>query len=180
LREDFLSAAEERDLIARIAEIDLPPFPFQQWVGKRRTRSFGWRYDFQNGNFGPAEPMPEFLLPVRSRAAAFAGAPQEEIVQLSVVKYEPGAGIGWHKDRVELDTVIGVSLGSAAILRLRRRAGDGFRRASLPLPPRSIYRLDGEVRYDWEHSIAPGSQTRWSIMFRRLSETGKRLSEIEG
>ena len=174
-----ISAQEEHDLIARIEEIDLPHFPFRQWVSNRRTRSFGWLYDFQSSNFAPADPIPEFLLPLKSRAAHFTGVPVDRIVQVSLIKYEPGAGIGWHKDRIELDAVIGISLGSPATMRFRRRTEAGFDRASVLLSPRSMYHLDGEVRSEWEHSIAPGDQTRWSITFRGLSEEGRRLSGLK-
>jgi len=173
-REDMISTEEERELIREIDQLDLPYFPFQGWTSKRRTRSFGWLYDFNSADFGPTDPIPAFLLPLKSRAAGFAGVPADDVVQVSLIKYEPGAGIGWHKDRPELDAVIGISLGSPATMRFRRRTKDGFDRASLLLPPRSIYHLDGDVRYDWEHSIAPGTQTRWSITFRGLSERGKR------
>ncbi len=172
-REEIISPAEERELIREIDRIDLPHFPFQGWTSKRRSRSFGWLYDFNSSDFGPTDPIPPFLLALKSRAAAFAGVAVQDVVQASVIKYEPGAGIGWHKDRPELDAVIGISLGSPATMRFRRRTKTGFDRASVFLPPRSIYHLDGDVRYGWEHSIAPGIATRWSITFRGLSEKGK-------
>jgi hypothetical protein len=53
-------------------------------------------------------------------------------------------------------------------MRLRRRTADGFERRKVALPPRSLYRLSGEVRWEWEHSIAPMVQTRRSITFRSL------------
>lgn len=111
--------------------------------------------------------------PLKAVAAEFAGVRNENIVQVSLIQYEIGAGIGWHKDRPELDAVIGISLGSEVTMRFRRRSKAGFERASVALPPRSIYLLDGEVRYEWEHSIAPVTTPRWSITFRGLSEKGK-------
>jgi alkylated DNA repair dioxygenase AlkB len=174
LKLDAITGTDERELIAEIEQIDLPHFQFQAWLSKRRTRSFGWRYDFRDASFGPAEPIPEFLRPLKAVAAEFAGIQDENVVQVSLIKYEPGAGIGWHKDRPELDAVIGVSLGTEATMRFRRRSRDGFARASVVLPPRSIYLLDGEVRYEWEHSIPPVTTPRWSITFRGLSEKGKR------
>lgn len=170
---DAISGPQEKDLIDRIEQIDLPHFQFQGWSSKRRTRSFGWLYDFRDASFGPTEPIPQFLLPLKRIAAEFAGVQVDDVVQTSLIKYEPGAGIGWHVDRPELDAVIGVSLGAEASMRFRRRSGARFERTSVCLPPRSIYVLDGEVRYDFEHSIAPISETRWSITFRGLSEKGK-------
>jgi alkylated DNA repair dioxygenase AlkB len=71
--------------------------------------------------------------------------------------------------------VVGLSLGAAATLRLRQRRSDGkFERQAVPLTPRGAYVLDGEVRHDWEHSIAAVEETRWSITFRSLSDLGKR------
>jgi len=165
---DIVSSDEERALIARIDASPLEPFKFQGWLGKRLTTSFGSRYDFERGRMAPADPIPEWLLPVRDRAAAFAGMAPGNLVQALVIRYDPGAGIGWHRDRPVYDHVVGISLGVPAVLRLRRRRERGFERASAPLAPRSIYHLAGEVRDGWEHSIAEMEQTRWSITFRSL------------
>ena len=170
--DDILSAAEEAALLARLADVPVTPFKFQGWLGKRETASFGWRYDFEDASFGPTEPIPDYLLPLRARAAAFAGLAEDDLVQAMVTRYDPGAGIGWHRDRPVFEHVIGMSLANPATLRLRRRTANGFDRAALPLSPRSIYRLSGEVRYDWEHSIAAMDVPRWSITFRTLSVKG--------
>ena len=165
---DIIDAAEEAALIDRIAALDLKPFQYQQWEGKRLTRSFGWTYDFQTGRFAPSEPIPEWLTPVRERAAHFAGLAPSDLVQALVIEYGVGAGIGWHKDRPVFEHVIGVSLGAETAMRFRRRTGAGFERESVPLAPRSIYHLDGEARTDWEHSIADMPEPRWSLTFRSL------------
>ncbi|WP_242182707.1 alpha-ketoglutarate-dependent dioxygenase AlkB [Sphingomonas sp. CARO-RG-8B-R24-01] len=172
--ERFLAAAEEAALIALVDSARLAPFRFQQWLGKRLTASFGWHYDFERGTFAAAEPMPDALLPIRARAAAFAGLEADALVQALVIRYDPGAGIGWHRDRPMFDHVVGLSLGAPAAMRFRRRTGerDGriqYRRETQPLEPRSIYHLSGEARWDWEHSIAPIEETRWSVTFRSLS-----------
>src|SRR3546814_3843082 len=54
-----------------------------------------------------------------------------------IIRYNPGAGIGWHKDRLVFEHVIGISLGAPASLRLRRRVDGKFERARAPLAPRS-------------------------------------------
>jgi DNA oxidative demethylase len=168
----FISPNEEKQLIARIGGVELPPFRFQGWVGKRRTASFGWRYDFDDASFGPADPIPDWLLPFRDRAAAFAGLKADDLSQAAINLYEPGAGVGWHRDRPFYEHVVGVSLGAPTVMRFRQRFDGGFRRATVPLPPRSIYRLSNEVRHAWEHSIPEQDATRWSIMFRNLSAKG--------
>jgi alkylated DNA repair protein (DNA oxidative demethylase) len=167
---ELLSQAAEAELIARIDGEQLRPFKFQQWTGKRLTHSFGWSYDFERGSFAPTDPIPDWLQPVKARAARFAGLVPDDLVQALLIRYDPGAGIGWHKDRPVFEHVVGISLGNAATLRLRRRSPAGFERAKAELVPRSIYHLSGEVRHHWEHSIAAIEMPRWSITFRSLSE----------
>lgn len=167
-RDALIGIGEEARLIARIEAAGLTPFQFQQWEGKRLTRSFGWTYDFQTGRFAPGEPIPGWLAALRSRAAAFACIEPETLEQALVIEYGTGAGIGWHKDRPVFEHVIGVSLGAPATMRFRRRRDGGFDRATADLAPRSIYHMRGEVRDDWEHSIAAMDAPRWSVTFRSL------------
>jgi alkylated DNA repair dioxygenase AlkB len=177
-RSDFLNAAEESAAISGIDSAPLQPFQFQRWTGNRQTASYGWHYDFEQGGMRAAAPMPDWLAPLRERAEAFAGLAPGMLVQALLIHYPPGAGIGWHRDRPVFEEVVGISLGEAATLRLRRRTGPrAFDRAELPLPPRSIYLLSGEVRHAWEHSIAPMEQPRWSITFRALSALGRRQTQ---
>lgn len=167
-RDDVVTPAEEAELIDRIAASSLTPFQFQQWEGKRLTRSFGWTYDFQTGRFAPGDPLPRWLEPLRARAAAFAGLDESALEQALIIEYGVGAGIGWHKDRPVFEHVIGISLGSSAVMRFRRRAGEKFERASADLTVRSIYHMHGEARNDWEHSISAMDAPRWSVTFRSL------------
>lgn len=173
---ELITPAEERSLIERLAEIPVSPFRFHGWTGKRQTASFGWRYDFDDASFSPTEPIPDFLLGLRDKASAFAGLPADELVQALIVRYDPGAGIGWHRDRPVFAQVVGVSLGQPATLRFRRRRGKGFGRASLLLAPRSAYHLSGDARHDWEHGIAAMEDRRWSITFRSLSDKGRAIA----
>jgi alkylated DNA repair protein (DNA oxidative demethylase) len=175
--EEFMTKDEERTLIASINETELSPFRFQQWTGKRLTHSFGWKYDFQSGDLSQSEPIPGWLLPFRDRAAAFCGLLPEEIVQALLIRYDAGAGIGWHRDRPIYEHVIGISLGAPASMRFRRKSGDRWQRVLSPLEPRGIYHLSGEVRTDWEHSIVEMDQTRYAITFRSFSEKGRRLAK---
>lgn len=173
-REGLISADEEVALIEAIEGFGLMPFRFQGWLGKRVTVSFGWAYDFDKASFAETLPMPDSLLGVRAKAAAFAGLRSDDLVQVLVTRYDPGAGIGWHRDKAVFQHVVGVSLGAPTALRFRRRTDNGFERRALEVAPRSAYHLDGEARTVWEHSIAPMRETRWSLTFRSLSETGRR------
>jgi alkylated DNA repair protein (DNA oxidative demethylase) len=177
-RADLITPAEEQTLIDCIAAVPVSSFRFQGWEGKRQTASFGWHYDFEDASFAQTEPIPDYLLTLRDRVAGFAGLPAVDLVQVLVTRYDPGAGIGWHRDRPVFEHVAGVSLGASAMLRLRRRSGSGFDRVSLPISPRSVYHLAGDARYEWEHSIAAMDVQRWSITFRSLS--GRMLERAAG
>jgi alkylated DNA repair dioxygenase AlkB len=172
----LIDAAEERALTERLGGIDLAPFRFHGWLGNRKTQSFGWRYDFEDASFAPAEPLPDWLDPLRRKAAAFAGIAPDAFVHVLLARYDPGAGIGWHRDRDVFEKVVGVSLATPATLRFRKRTPTGFSRARVELAPRSAYLLAGEARHEWEHSIVPGQQLRFSITFRTLSEKGRRIA----
>jgi len=163
--------------LARVVPLDLAPFRFQGWLGNRKTQSFGWRYDFDDASFSPAEPIPGWLQPLRAKAASLANLQPEDFVHVLLARYDPGAGIGWHRDRDVFEQVVGVSLNSPATLRFRQRTKDGFLRASLLVEPGSAYLISGDSRWDWEHSIVPGSELRFSITFRSLSEKGRRIAE---
>jgi alkylated DNA repair dioxygenase AlkB len=170
-REDFVTPDEESALLDGIAGLSFKPFEFHGWTGNRETASFGWRYDFNQARVEPAPPIPEFLQPLRARAAEFAGLEPGAFEQGLVIRYDVGAGIGWHRDRPVFDRVFGLSLLSPCVLRFRRRRGAGFERFALDAQPRSAYLLDGEIRHQWEHSISPMQARRFSITFRSRHDT---------
>jgi len=80
--------------------------------------------------------------------------------------------VGWHKDNEPFEHVVGISLAGWAKMRLRPLARRGKRRASdieaLEVGPRSVYVMQGDVRDNWQHSIAPTKTLRYSITFRTL------------
>jgi len=172
-QERLIDEAEEKALVAKLSELDLSPFRFHGWLGNRKTQTYGWRYDFDEASFTPTEPIPGWIEGVRSKAAAFAGLRPEDFVHVLLARYDPGAGIGWHRDRDVFEQVVGISLNTPATLRFRQRAAASFRRVNLEVAPRSAYLLSGEARHDWEHRIVPGESLRFSITFRTLSDKGR-------
>lgn len=164
----FLSADEAGNLIARIAALPFRPFEYQGFLGKRETVSFGWSYRFDGSGLAEAAPIPDWLLPVRDRAAAFAGLDPEALVQALVIRYGEGAGLGWHRDRPVFDDVVGISLLSPAPLRFRRKQGEKWQRFTLQTEPGSIYLLRGPSRTEWQHSLAPVTSLRYAITFRSM------------
>jgi alkylated DNA repair dioxygenase AlkB len=167
-RPDFVGAGAERDLLAWLERLPFEPFQFQGFEGRRKVVSFGWRYDFSRSHLLKADDIPPELLPLRATAAALAGHRPEDLQQVLINKYEPGAPIGWHRDRPVFAEVVGVSLGAPCTFRLRRRTATGFERKLLILQPRSAYLLAGPARTEWEHSIPPVDQLRYSITFRNF------------
>lgn len=165
---DFLGRDEEQALAGRISALPFRPFEFQGFLGKRETVSFGWSYRFDGSGLAPAEPIPDWLLPVRARAAAVAGLAPDSLEHALLIRYGPGAGLGWHRDRPVFDDVIGISLLSPAPLRFRRKQDDKWRRFTLSAEPRSLYLLRGPSRTEWEHSIPPVETLRYSITLRSM------------
>ena len=167
---DFLSAEEERALLHDAEGLPFREFEFHGFTGKRRTVSFGWRYDFNGGGLTKTDDMPEFLIGLRARAESFAENPPGGFQQVLVTEYPPGAGIGWHKDRSVFGDVVGISLRSPCIFRMRRRFGHRFERKSLNAEPRSVYLLRGLSRTEWQHRIPGVEALRYSITFRNVLE----------
>jgi alkylated DNA repair dioxygenase AlkB len=165
-REGLIDAAEEAALAQAIAALPFKPFQFHGYEGNRRVVSFGWAYDFARQVLEPAEPIPNFLLPLRGKVAALAGRDPEDFRQALAIEYAPGAGIGWHRDRPQFEIVAGVSLLASCPFRFRRKVGERWERATLRPEPRSAYVLTGPARNAWEHSIPPVEALRYSVTFR--------------
>jgi alkylated DNA repair dioxygenase AlkB len=165
---ELITRETERDLLAAIRELPFKAFEFHGYVGKRRTVSYGWTYDFSREALSPADEMPAFLLTLRETAAAFARLPPGQLQHALVTEYGARAGIGWHRDKSVFDEVIGISLLSACQFRLRRRRGEKWERVTVEAEPRSAYLLSGPARSDWEHSIPAVEEPRYSITYRTL------------
>jgi len=172
-RAGLLDPAEEAALAARMPGLPFRAFEFHGFLGHRRTISYGWHYAFDGSGLAETEAIPDWLLPFRARAAAFAGLAAEALEHVLLIEYAPGAGIGWHRDRPVFEDVIGLSLLAPARMRFRRKAGEKWERATLLAEPRSAYLLRGEARESWEHSIPPMEALRYSITFRTLRDRGR-------
>jgi alkylated DNA repair dioxygenase AlkB len=169
---NILPLEEQQELVERIRVLPLKEFEFHGYVGKRRTMSFGWHYDFGDSRLKQTEEIPPFLQRLRDRAAAFADLSPEAFPHALVTEYGPGAAIGWHRDKGVFDEVVGISLLSPCNFRFRRKAGPAWERYSLTIEPRSAYLLRGESRTVWEHSIPGVDALRYSITFRSLRSKG--------
>lgn len=174
---DFVTPAEERDLVDLIGEIDFREVTMRGQTARRTVRHFGYDYDYESWALVPADPLPPPLLWLRDRCAALAGLEPGALEQALVSRYPPGAGIGWHRDAPMFGpAVVGVSLLSACRMRFQRRIGGERRVHDLELEPRSAYVMAGKARSAWQHSIPAAKDLRYSITFRTLKE-GRRAAQ---
>jgi alkylated DNA repair dioxygenase AlkB len=171
---NFISEAEEPELIREIQSLHLKSFKYYQFTGKRRIASFGWQYEFGKSEITTAPDMPAFLLPVRIRAGTLFNIDPNSLMQTSIIEYSTGSPIGWHRDISQFGVVVGISLGAACRMRFRkynRVRSRSLKRdeiLSIELEPRSIYLMSGASRELWQHSIPPVKDLRYSIMMRTL------------
>jgi alkylated DNA repair dioxygenase AlkB len=171
-RAEFLAREEEHALATAVAGVKFDTFEMRGVVARRRVKFYGASYD------GRATlPLPEFLLPLRDRVAAWAELPANAFAMALINEYTPGATIGWHRDAPQYDIIAGVSLLSSCRLRLRPYVtpkdlvgARAPRRMTheIQLAPRSAYLITGLARSGYEHSIPATSALRYSITFRTL------------
>src|SRR3954471_24245125 len=82
-----ISHSEEAVLLEKFRDLPFKEFEFHGFTGKRRTVSFGWRYDFGEERLNKANDMPEFLLPIREAAANFAEVRARDLQHALVTEY---------------------------------------------------------------------------------------------
>jgi len=167
---ELVSVDEEAGLLERLESLRFDPIVLHGRAARRTGRHFGLDYDYEARTPQPGEPVPDWVLPVRERAAALAGHDPHELVEILVQRYPEGSTIGWHRDAPAFGTVVGVSLGGTSRLRFQRGKRENRRVWEILLEPRSGYVLSGEARRSWEHSIPPTKELRYSITFRTLRD----------
>jgi alkylated DNA repair dioxygenase AlkB len=168
-RPELLTAAEEHELLEEIERLDFQEIVMKGVVARRTAVRYGMGYDYDRRTpTQGAEPMPDWLIPLRDRAAALAGIEGDDLRQALVQRYPEGAPIGWHRDSPAYELVAGVSLLAPARLRLRRGPAADRVGHEVQLEPRSAYVLAGDARWKWEHHVPPAKSLRYSITFRSL------------
>jgi len=166
---DFLTPEEEKCLLEIIATLPLKPARYKEYESKVRILSFGGLYDFSTHRAQPSPSLDARLVPLRNRVADWLKIEHGAISHLLVTEYLPGTQLGWHRDVPVYETIVGISLGNPATIRFRPWPPDVLtsrRTVSLEVIPRSIYKLDGEARWGWQHAVPPVKYPRWSITLR--------------
>jgi alkylated DNA repair dioxygenase AlkB len=173
-RDDFITTDEEASLAGDIDRVDFSNFEMRGVVARRRVAFFGQSYD---AGATTAPPLPEFLLPLRRKIAAWAEVDPDAFAMALINEYRPGAPIGWHRDAPQYDIVAGVSLLSSCPMKFRpyirpgaNASTPGRRTAThaITLERRSAYLMSGESRSAYEHHIPAVTTLRYSITFRTL------------
>ena len=165
---EFLSIEEETALLNVLKALPFKEAQYKEWVAKRRVVSYGGRYDFTHLALLPAPDIPDFLLPLRTKIAAWSGLAVAELQHAMIAEYSVGTPLGWHRDVPDFETIVGVSLAGSARMRLRPYPPRKGVRAALTLDiePRSVYIMRGPARWEWQHAISPTRELRYSITFR--------------
>jgi alkylated DNA repair dioxygenase AlkB len=167
---ELITLEEEAALIEAIRELPLQEAKYKEYTAKRRTVSYGGKYDYTENVLNPAPEIAPFLMPLREKIATWVGIAPETFVHGLVSEYRPGTPLGWHRDVPDFEAIVGVSLGGRARMKLRPyKPGERNLKEDvivLDLEPRSAYSIRGAARWGWQHSIAATEALRYSVTFR--------------
>ena len=168
---DFLSRVEEEELLANIAPLPLREAAFREYFARRRVAHFhdgdAPGYDDGGADSFTSGALPPFLADLRIRVAQWVGVAAKDFVHALVSEYRPGTPIGWHRDKPAYGIVVGVSLAGYGRMRFRPYAApDARHTVMLDLVPRSIYAMRDAIRWQWQHSMLPTRELRYSITLR--------------
>jgi alkylated DNA repair dioxygenase AlkB len=167
---EIMTSEEEAAFLEVIRSLPFGAFRMHGVDAKRRVIRFGVHYVAGSAPVTAASNFPLSLEPLRARAAAVAGVSVRVLSESLVTEYPSGAGIGWHRDSPPFGIVVGISLGGGCRMRFQHAEGQQRQTWAIDLPPRSLYVMSGAVREEWQHSIPPVKEPRWSITFRTLRE----------
>ena len=170
---DFITPEEEARLLSYIEDLPLEESQYGEYQSKRRSLNLGWGYDFEQKKFIPGPPLPPFLRPVQIRIAKWLDIHPRNIVEALINEYTTGSALGWHRDNEGFEHVIGLSLGGWARMRFRPLKPRTEKKnpkdvVTLELEPRSLYLMQNDIRWNWQHSVAKTKSLRHSITFRTL------------
>jgi alkylated DNA repair dioxygenase AlkB len=167
----FITKDEEEKLLEAVKKIPLHTFLFRGYEAKRRVASFGYDYNFDERSILKGEPIPAAFQFLMEKVAEHLSIESLAFGELLVTEYPPGSVINWHRDAPPFDLIAGISLLTDCSFRLRPydKAKQG-RGSAIPLTVarRSLYIIGGASRSEWEHSIAPVKETRYSLTLRTL------------
>ncbi len=167
----FITHVVKSKLYEEITKIGLRNFNFQGYEARRRVASFGYDYSFENGTLSKGKNIPPIFDFLIEKVSKYLFVTQGKFAELLVTEYPVGSVINWHRDAPPFDLIACISLMADCTFRLRPNDKAKQTRAfviSFPVKHRSLYVLQGPARTDWQHSITPVKQIRYSITLRTL------------
>lgn len=171
----WITTQEEQDLLDHISTFSFSAVRMHGVTAKRQVVHFGWSYGYDSWQITPADPIPSWLLPIRKRAASLINVPAKTVEEVLISRYVPGAGIGWQRDAPMFGpSVVGISLAGMCRMRFQRTIGSARRTTEILLAPCSVYVLASAARFQWQHSIPPTKELRYSITFRTVRNKSER------
>lgn len=167
---DFVSSVEAARLLAVFASLSFDQVRMHGVVARREVLHYGYTYGYDSWRVDAGPAIPDFLLPLRTRAAAFVGEDPSTYAEALLTRYAEGATIGWHRDAPAFGpTVLGLSFGAEATLRFRPGSA-GRALCTVALAPGSLYIIAGEARTRWQHALSPLKAVRYSVTFRTVRQ----------
>lgn len=175
LRLDFISADEERFLLA---EIDAHPWDTRM---SRRVQHYGWQYDYKARKVDPSAylgPLPDWLLVLAQRFVTqniFKETPDQVIVN----NYEGAQSISKHIDCIPCfrGPIVTISLNEAwEMVFTRQHESESDLKYKQLLTRRSAAVLDGEARMHWFHEIPKRMKEGSTKRGRRVSITFRKVA----
>ena len=168
---DFITEDEERILLTEISQVELEEFVFRGFKANRKIASFGYDYSFDSKSLNKGKDIPpsfDFLIEKVSRHLSLKPG---DFAELLVIDYPQKCVLNWHRDAPPFGIIAGISLLSDCIFKLRPVEKDKQTRSSIisiPVKRRSLYVMQGAARSEWQHSVSPVKQARYSITLRTL------------
>ena len=174
---EFITRGEEKTLLAAIGPLPFREARFQEYFAKRRVVHFhpaggGEAYDGNDDDTFSSGPLPSILVDLQQKVARWLAIDPTTFIHALVSEYRPGTPIGWHRDKPVYGVVVGLSLAGRGRMRFRPLDSRAPRNAMvlLELEPRSIYVMQGPIRWQWQHSMLPTNALRYSITFRTRAD----------
>jgi alkylated DNA repair dioxygenase AlkB len=168
---DFINEDEEISLYHEILKLEFHTFHFQGYQAKRKVASFGYDWSFETRSLLKGKDIPEVFHSLIEKVATHISIESGQIAELLVTEYPVGSVINWHRDAPPFDIIAGISFLTDCTFRFRPyNKAEQNRKSivSLPIKRGSLYVMKGESRSDWEHSISPVKDLRYSITLRTL------------
>ncbi|WP_256009624.1 alpha-ketoglutarate-dependent dioxygenase AlkB [Desertivirga xinjiangensis] len=168
---EFISVTEEDQLLQAISESNLHAFVFQGYEARRKVESFGYDWNFASRTLSKGKEIPTVFKPLIEKVSNLVAIHPTDFAELLLTEYPPGSVINWHRDAPPFDLIAGISLLSDCVFRFKPQDKMKQSRSSLlsfTVKRRSLYVMQGDSRFNWQHSILPVAGKRFSITLRTL------------